>query len=148
MNTFVSTLPILALSIGCASSTPPGNAPADTEPTNFAAQVEAGKALYGAQCAGCHGADGAGTAQGPRVVDLAKGALPLNPPATAMGRTGKFVTVADIARFVVETMPPGKAGSLTESEYYSILAFDLKANGVSLDRKLDGTLAATLKIPR
>jgi hypothetical protein len=38
---------------------------------------------------------------------------------------------------------------LSEEEYFSILAFDLKANGIDLgDRKLDAALAKTLEVPR
>ena len=31
-------------------------------------------------------------------------------------------------------MPAGKPASLSESNYFSILAFDLKANGITLDK--------------
>ena len=62
---------------------------------------------------------------------------------------GKFETVADVADFVVHNMPPKAPGSLSADEYFAILAFDLKANGIDLgDKKLDGALAATLEIPR
>jgi cytochrome c len=118
-------------------------------PQTFAEQVELGGKLYGAKCAGCHGTSGQGTSNAPRVVGLADGALPLDPPASAKYRKVQFKTVADVAGFVVKTMPPKAPGSLSEEEYFSILAFDLKANGVDLgDKKLDGALAATLDIPR
>lgn len=46
-------------------------------------------------------------------------------------------------------MPPNQSGSLSDEEYFSVLAFDLKANGIDLaDKKLDGELAKTLVIPR
>jgi hypothetical protein len=46
-------------------------------------------------------------------------------------------------------MPPKAPGSLTAEEYWAILAFDLKANGIDLgDKKLDGELAKTLEVPR
>lgn len=120
----------------------------ETTPATFAEQVTAGQKAYGEYCASCHGASGEGTAQGPRVVGLAAGALPLDPPPTAKVRKTKFETVADIAAFAVANMPANAPGSLEEEEYWSILAFDLKANGITLDHKLDASLAATLVIPR
>lgn len=117
-----------------------------TEPQTFAEQVTAGQTLYGEKCASCHGAGGEGTAQGPRVVGLDKGALPLDPPATAKVRKSQFKTVADVAAFAVANMPADKPGSLKESEYWSILAFDLKANGVTLDKKLTMEVAKATAI--
>jgi hypothetical protein len=83
------------------------------------------------------------------VVGLDQGALPLDPPAGAQHRKTQFKTVADIASFVVAHMPPTAPGSLKAEEYWSILAFDLKANGIDLgDQKLDAELAKTLEVPR
>ena len=133
-----------------------GSKPAETAtnesgsaPATFAEQVTQGQALFGEHCAKCHGASGEGTDKGPPVVGLNKGALPLDPPSTAKVRTTQFKTVADIAGFVVKNMPADAPGSLTEGQYYSILAFDLKANGINLgEKKLDGALASTLTVPR
>jgi hypothetical protein len=37
----------------------------------------------------------------------------------------------------------------SDEQYFAILAFDLKANGIDLgDEKLDAALAATLEVPR
>lgn len=116
-------------------------------PTSFDEQVAQGQELYGQNCSSCHGASGGG-GEGPAVVGLQSGALPLDPPAGAQVRTAQFRTVADIATFVVSNMPPGAAGSLTEEQYWSILAFDLKANGIELEQKLTPELAATLEVPR
>ena len=117
-------------------------------PQTFAEQVALGQQLYAANCAGCHGDSGQG-GKAPRVVGLQDGALPLDPPADRKHRTAQFKTVADVASFVVANMPPKAPGSLSEEQYFSILAFDLKANGIDLgDKKLDGPLAATLEIPR
>jgi cytochrome c len=112
----------------------------------FTEQATAGQALYGAHCASCHGASGEGK-KAPRVVGIAQGALPLDPPASAKYRKGQFHTAADIAGFVVKTMPADAPGSLTEDQYWAILAFDLKANGVDLGAKhLDGTSAAAVVV--
>jgi cytochrome c len=105
-------------------------------------------ALYGQNCASCHGASGEGK-KAPAVVGLSSGALPLDRPAGAKYRKGQFKTVADVAEFVVKSMPPTAPGSLAEEQYRDILAFDLKANGIDLgDKKLDAALAKTLEIPR
>jgi len=151
---------VVAAAAGCATSSdaaPSGAAnagsapaaqPASAPPTSFADQVTEGGKVYGAQCANCHGASGQGTPKGPRVVGLKEGALPLDPPADRKFRKGKFVTVADVAEFVVANMPPGKGGSLPADQYWAILAFDLHANGVDLPQPLTPELAKTLTIPR
>ena len=150
--------PLFALSLagcgGASSSAPPPPPPpaaaaptASAAPATFAEQVELGGKLYGENCASCHGASGSG-GKAPPVVGLSKGALPLNPPATAKYRKSQFKTVADVADFAVKTMPPTAPGSLSGEQYWAILAFDLKANGINLEKKLDGTVAQGLTIPR
>ena len=95
----------------------------------------------------CNGFEG--TDKAPRVVGLKEGALPLDPPASREHRKGQFKTVMDVAAFAVKNMPGDAPGSLKEEDYWRILAFDLKANGVDLgEQHLDGTLAPTLTIPR
>ena len=122
---------------------------AESPPATFGEQVALGQKLYGQNCAGCHGPGGAGTSDAPRVVGLKEGALPLDPPATAQFRKTQFKTVMDVGEFVVKNMPPNKGGSLGTEQYFAILAFDLKANGIDLgDKKLDAELAKTLTIPR
>jgi cytochrome c len=118
-------------------------------PQTFAEQVSAGQELYGEHCASCHGDSGQGTKDAPPLVGLDTGALPLDPPATAKHRKTQFKTVADVADFAVKNMPAKAPGSLSEEQYWAILAFDLKANGIDLgDKKLDATVAPTLEIPR
>jgi cytochrome c len=114
----------------------------------FGEQVTHGQGLYAQHCAKCHGDAGQGD-KGPRVVGLQQGALPLNPPPGAKKRTTQFVTVADVANFVVRFMPGDMPGTLTTEEYLAILAFDLKANGIDLGmEKLTMAKAQTLTIPR
>ncbi|MDB4982934.1 MAG: hypothetical protein JWM82_3686, partial [Myxococcales bacterium] len=118
-----------------------------TPPSTFAGQVAAGGALYGQNCASCHGDAGQG-GKAPRLVGLKEGALPLDPPADRQFRKTRFVTVADVAQFVVANMPPKKGGSLPADQYVSILAFDLSANGITLPTPLTLAVAQTLTIPR
>jgi len=128
-----------------APSSEPGTA---ANANAFADQAKAGEELYAKICAGCHGVHGS-DGKSPHLVGLKEGALPLAPPPKAKMRTAQFKTVADVADFVVKTMPPKAPGSLSTDEYFAILAFDLKANGIELgDKKLDATLATSLEIPR
>jgi mono/diheme cytochrome c family protein len=142
--TLFSSLVLFGLfGAGCGGSSDYGAAQA----TTFQEQTVAGQQLYGARCASCHGAGGGGTAQGPAVVGLKTGALPLE-PRPGSKRTNRFVTVADVAAFATKNMPGDAPGTLTADEYWAILAFDLKANDIVLDKKLGPELAATLTIPR
>lgn len=141
------------LTVSCASSNEAAPAKAASPATaaapaaTFAEQVAGGQTLYGANCASCHGDAGQG-AKGPRVVGIAQGALPLDPPADRKFRKTRFVTVADVAEFTVANMPAGKGGSLPADQYWDILAFDLHANGIDLPQPLTADLAKTLTIPR
>jgi|RhiMethySRZTD1v2_1073278.scaffolds.fasta_scaffold678195_1 cytochrome c len=116
--------------------------------TTFSEQYSAGQELFEANCAKCHGDSGQGSEKAPRIVGLKEGALPVEPPPERKFRKTRFVTVGDVADFVVHNMPPNKAGSLTDDEYWAILAFDLHANGIDLDHKLYAESARTLTIPR
>jgi mono/diheme cytochrome c family protein len=163
MNRLNRTIAVVlfTLSSACATSAATGegpeNEPGKVEPAadkpaadqpvdSFAAQVAQGQKLYGVHCANCHGASGEGS-PGPAVVGLKNGALPLEPrPGSA--RKEKFVTVADIGGFVMKTMPPNAPNSLSPDQYLAILAFDLKANGIELEQKLDLEKAKALTVPR
>jgi len=146
---------LFLISLGCGHAqhtqagpaAAPAQAAAPAAPQTFDEQARWGGALYGSHCAGCHGASGEGSQGAPRVVGLAEGALPLA-PRPGSHRTAEFVSVADVAGFVVATMPPKAPGSLSAEEYWAILAFDLSANGLHLEQKLTPELAATLTIPR
>ncbi|MGZ5252490.1 MAG: c-type cytochrome [Caldimonas sp.] len=107
-------------------------------------QATQGGKLFAEHCAKCHGDAGQGK-KGPAPVG--KDALPLDPPAKAKLRKTQFHTAQDVAAFVATNMPPKKGGSLTTDEYYAILAFDLKANGVDVSgKKIDPTTAAAIKL--
>lgn len=142
-----------ALIVGCGdsggdtSSASTSGSETSAAPTTFAEQVAWGGRLYGEHCAGCHGDSGQGSSRAPSVVGLSSGALPLEPRAGSE-RTTRFVTVADIAAFTVANMPPRSPGSLSADQYWAILAFDLSANGITLDQRLTPELATTLAVPR
>ena len=110
-----------------------------------AKQVAEGQKLYGRHCAKCHGDSGQGTKDAPPVVGAS--ALPLDPPATARVRKTQFHTAGDVLDFISANMPAKKPGSLKQSEYLAILAFDLKANGVErTGNALDASTAKTIEL--
>jgi cytochrome c len=135
----------LATACGGTDAKSPENPP-QSAPATFTEQVTRGTDVYTAHCSSCHGKGGEGTAQAPAVVGPT--ALPLDPPSGAKVRKTQFVTVADVANFVVQNMPGDAPGSLSEDDYFAVLAFDLHANGIDLDKKLDAAVAASLTIPR
>jgi mono/diheme cytochrome c family protein len=139
-----------ACAVACGGSAPPPSSPSLTSAispsASFDQQASIGQELYGAQCASCHGANGEGK-KGPRLVGVAAGALPLEPPSGRKYRKGEFHTAADVANFTVKNMPPDNPGSLTEDQYWAILAFDLKANGIDLGgKRLDASTAPMVVI--
>ena len=137
---------VAATAFGCAHEGGAAAPATASAPADAVAQAEAGGPLYGQFCAKCHGDGGQGTDQGPPVVGSS--ALPLDPPAKAQYRKTQFHTAKDVFDFVGANMPP-KGPKPTLDQYLSILAFDLKANGVDLGAQhLDGALAPSLTIPR
>ena len=138
----------IALSSGCGDDGGSEASESAAEADTFEEQAAVGQHLYGEKCASCHGASGQGTAAAPRLVGLDEGALPRDPRPDAMVRETRFETAGDVASFVVQNMPPEAPGSLSTEEYLAILAFDLKANGVALEQKLDVEQAQSLTIPR
>ena len=134
-------LPVATIGVGVLMLV--GGAPASrASDTDQAAE---GAKLYKKHCAKCHGDAGQGTKKAPPVVG--KEALPLDPPAGAKVRKTQFHTAQDVAAFVAEKMPANKPASLTTEQYYDILAFDLKANGVDVSgKKIDPTTAAAIKL--
>jgi cytochrome c len=137
-----------------AATGAPGATPAATSPTTAttaggggpADQIAAGKKLYTDKCASCHGADGKGDKSDPPVVGT--GALPVAPPPKAKLRKGPFNNVQDVAAFVKKSMPMDNPGTLKDEDVYAILAFNLDANGIKVDKKVDAASASTLKFQK
>lgn len=131
---------LIALLVGCGGKSP--TAATTPEPSDpLAAQIEHGKTLYTETCAGCHGAGGEGTAKGPPVVGAE--AFPFD-PRPGSERAVQFKTAADVFAWAIEHMPADDPGSLSQDEYLAIFAFDLSANGVKLEKPLDGAAAAAI----
>ena len=86
---------------------------------SFDEQVEAGRALYAANCAMCHGAELQGQIAGP-----------LAGPAFLGTWGAGSATVADLYGYIHDNMPPGGSGTLSDAEYAAITAFIMRANTV------------------
>jgi len=104
-------------------------------------QVAAGKKLYTDNCSKCHGAAGEGTKDAPPVVG--KDAFPLE-ARPKQKRDVKFHTAADVFAWASKNMPAKKPGTIKTDDMLAIFAFDLTANGVKLDKPLDGAAAAKI----
>lgn len=146
MRTIIPALVLVVAACGGGGAggeaAPPATAPsAGAEPQTPEAQIAAGQKLYSQHCADCHGASGEGSAKSPRIVGIDQGALPLDPPPKAKYRKVQFRTAADVGEWVTKNMPPGEAGSLQDWQYWAIVAFDLKANGVTPEKKVDAASA-------
>jgi S-disulfanyl-L-cysteine oxidoreductase SoxD len=124
-----------------STATEPAAAASELSPVEE--QAKRGGELYGTHCASCHGNAGQGGEKAPPVVGA--GVLPEKPRPGAV-RNVEFKTALDVFTWVKASMPPTAPGSLADEEYVAILAFALKANGVTLQRPLDGSLAAELKL--
>ncbi|MEQ8280268.1 MAG: cytochrome c [Deltaproteobacteria bacterium] len=132
MNKLTLLLSILACA-ACGSTT--------QTTTDAPTMIQRGAALYGEECAHCHGDGGQGTDRGPRVVG--EGALPYAPRADSQ-RDINFRTALDVFTWVKRTMPGEDPGSLTDEEYLAIMAFALDANGVKLSAPLDAATAEAI----
>ena len=135
-------LPLLLL-IACSKNQP---GPAAPEPaggaTTITAQIDQGKQLYVDKCAKCHGDAGQGVPdKGPPVVGAE--AFPEKPRPNSK-RDVDFHTAADVFAWTSKHMPGNAPGSLTTDQYLAIFAFDLTANGVKLDKPLDGPAAQAI----
>jgi cytochrome c len=134
----LSLIPLLLL--GCHKAEPAPKAP-EAPAATATAQIEQGKQLYVEHCAKCHGDAGQGTDKGPPVVG--KDAFPLQARAGAK-RDVAFHTAADVFAWASKNMPGDAPGTLSTDQYLAIFAFDLTANGIKLDKPLDGPAAQAI----
>ena len=131
---------VALLLLGCHHAAAPVTSP-PPPPVTATAQIDQGKQLYVEKCAKCHGPGGDGTDKGPPVVG--KDAFPLHPRAGAK-RDVDFHTAADVFAWATKHMPADAPASLSSDQYLAIFAFDLSANGIKLERPLDGAAAAKI----
>jgi len=100
-------------------------------------QAEYGAWVLRRQCARCHGGDGQGKDdawKGLRAPELiGAGAFPLEPRPYQQIRRRDFRSVLDVFWFVSASMPADQPASLEPEEYWSVLAFLLRSNGMAPD---------------
>jgi mono/diheme cytochrome c family protein len=86
----------------------------DGTPSSQADQVAAGSEVYTASCAKCHGDEGQG-GTGPVVIGGNK-------------RIASYQTTQRLYDYVSRTMPFDAPGSLTEDQYWNVIAYLLDEN--------------------
>jgi mono/diheme cytochrome c family protein len=102
-----------------------------------------GKAVYDAQCAACHGAQGEGT-QG--VPALAGGTLTGTPVLMTVGSFWPHAST--LFDYVRRAMPPTAPKSLSDTEVYQVVAYVLHLNGiVAEDMVLDRASLPQVQMP-
>ena len=106
--------------------------------------VAAGKAVYAAQCAACHGAQGEGTLAD-RLVGGA-GSLASAQPVRTVGSFWPYATT--LYDFIYRAMPYTAPQSLQPAEVYAVTAYLLHLNGiVPADAVLDARSLAAVRMP-
>ena len=102
-----------------------------------AEQAQFGAWVFRRQCARCHGADGQGKDdawRGLRAPELVgPGSFPVEPRAYQQIRRREFRSMLDVFWFVSASMPADQPASLDPEEYWSVLAFILRSNGMAPD---------------
>jgi S-disulfanyl-L-cysteine oxidoreductase SoxD len=100
-----------------------------------------GEALYGAQCASCHGDKGTGNPQEPPSPVSAgplaggQGSLAGNqPPMQTVGSYWPYATT--LFDYIRRAMPWAAPKSLTDNEVYSLTAYILHLNGIIGDTEI------------
>lgn len=116
------TKPMLPLAVAALAATWGLAMPAAQPPRSVwdgvytEAQATRGAALFGTECANCHGAEGAGGGMAPALT------------GAAFAANYDGLTVGDLAERNRTTMPPGKEGQLSAQDNADIVAAMLKFN--------------------
>lgn len=135
---------LLALAPACNASHDGSSSSSSSAPFATASeQVAHGGKVFADHCARCHGASGEGSKKAPRLVGA--GALPLE-PRDGQERAQRFRTALDVAQFVTHAMPPDEDDrkKLAERDYWAVLAFALKANGVDVKEPVGPSNAGSI----
>ena len=111
---------------------------------NGSGTVAAGRALFAAQCARCHGPAGEGQV-GPRLVG-GQGTLASPKPLRTVGSFWPYATT--LWDYVNRAMPFDRPGALEPSEVYAAVAYVLNSNRIiEEDQLMDATSLPKVKMP-
>ena len=106
--------------------------------------VAAGRELFAAQCARCHGPNGEGDV-GARLVG-GQGTLATPRPLKTVGSFWPYSTT--LWDYVNRAMPFDRPGLLEPSEVYAAVAYVLNLNGIiAAEQVMDATSLAKVKMP-
>lgn len=106
--------------------------------------VERGRAVFAAQCASCHGADGQGDL-GDRLVG-GQGTLATANPVRTVGSFWPYATT--LFDYIRRAMPQNAPQSLSNDDVYAVSAYILNLNGVvPVDAVLDATTLPAVTMP-
>jgi S-disulfanyl-L-cysteine oxidoreductase SoxD len=106
--------------------------------------VAAGRTLFAAQCARCHGPTGEGDV-GPRL-EGGQGTLSTPRPLKTVGSFWPYATT--LWDYVNRAMPFDRPGLLEAPEVYAAVAYVLYLNGIiQEDRVMDATSLSKVKMP-
>lgn len=107
--------------------------------------VQAGRALYAAQCAACHGDRGEGLGDFPALVG-GRGSLSLQKPVLTVGSYWPFATT--LWDYINRAMPYTDAGTLSSDDVYAVTAYVLYLNGIVSERQvLDRASLSRVRMP-
>jgi mono/diheme cytochrome c family protein len=113
--------------------------------------VAQGAALYAAQCASCHGANGEGIPPYPKLIgrDPSAEGFPFGKDPRAARTIGNYWPYATtVFDYVRRAMPQPAPGSLTDDQVYAITAYLLAANRIiPMTATLDSASLAAVKMP-
>ncbi len=137
MHIRLAALFATSMFVGCG-----GGAPAPTSassaavkpPATLDEQTAAGGKVYAGQCAGCHGKSGEGGDKAPALV----GSKSLD----------DYKNAREAFDFIQKNMPPDHAGSLSDDDYWAVVAFLVKTNEIPIDKVLGPASAADVKWSR
>lgn len=99
--------------------------------------VEAGREIYADYCAGCHGEDGIEPAKGFPLLTGGVGSLETDKPVRTVNSNWPYAPV--VFDYVRRAMPFTEPQSLSDDQYYSVVAYLLSLDGLA---PKDGTLDA------
>lgn len=106
--------------------------------------VAAGRAVFAASCARCHGEKGEGGV-GPTLVG-GQGSLATSKPLKTVGSFWPYATT--VWDYINRAMPFDKAGSLKPPEVYAVVAYILNLNGIIGDNQvMDAGSLPKVKMP-